>query len=101
MTLPRVEAWPPSLSARRVFVILAPMNRLAQDLIRKFSEGRAVVGVFGLGYVGLPLALRFCEAGLRVIGFDIDPAKSKKIKAGRSYINYIPDAAIAAAVKSG
>src|SRR5262249_25888219 len=40
-------------------------------------------------------------AGLRVIGFDIDPRKSKQIKAGTSYINYIPDAAIAAAVKAG
>ena len=77
------------------------MNRLARDAAHKFSSREAVIGIFGLGYVGLPLALRFCESGLRVIGFDVDPAKAKKIKAGKSYINYIPDAAIAAAIKSG
>jgi len=59
------------------------------------------VGIVGLGYVGLPLTLRFTEAITRVIGFDIDPAKSQKIKAGKSYINYIPDSAIRAATKAG
>jgi UDP-N-acetyl-D-glucosamine dehydrogenase len=73
----------------------------ARQLAGKFGDRSAVIGIFGLGYVGLPLALRFSEAGLRVIGFDIDPAKSQKIRAGKSYINYIPDAAIARAVKSG
>jgi UDP-N-acetyl-D-glucosamine dehydrogenase len=74
---------------------------LAQQAIARFQDRSAVIGVWGLGYVGLPLALRFTEAGLRVIGFDIDPVKAQKIKAGKSYINYIPDSAIRTATKAG
>src|SRR5690349_24289997 len=74
---------------------------MAQQAVARFNDRSAVIGVWGLGYVGLPLALRFTESGLRVIGFDIDPAKSQKIKAGKSYINYIPDAAIKTATKAG
>ena len=73
----------------------------AEAAAAAYAERRAVIGIVGLGYVGLPLALRFAEAGLRVIGFDIDPGKPQKIAAGLSYINYIPDAAIAAAVQQG
>jgi UDP-N-acetyl-D-glucosamine dehydrogenase len=69
-------------------------NKLAATALEKLRKREAVVGVLGLGYVGLPLALRFAEAGVRVIGFDIDPAKIRKLQAGRSYINYIPDRAI-------
>jgi UDP-N-acetyl-D-glucosamine dehydrogenase len=76
-------------------------NPLVQRALDRFNDKSAVIGIFGLGYVGLPLALRFSESGLRVIGFDIDPAKSRKIKAGKSYINYIPDSAIRAATKAG
>jgi UDP-N-acetyl-D-glucosamine dehydrogenase len=60
-----------------------------------------VVGVLGLGYVGLPLALRFAEAGLKVIGFDIDEAKVAKLRAGTSYINYIPAKAIRRGLAAG
>lgn len=42
------------------------------DLIKTLSTGRGTVGIVGLGYVGLPLAMRFADAGVRVIGFDID-----------------------------
>src|SRR6266850_1831855 len=70
---------------------------LAARAIERFQQRKAVVGVLGLGYVGLPLALRFAEVGLRAIGFDIDAAKVEKLKAGRSYINYIPDRMIRAA----
>lgn len=69
-------------------------NDLAISFTNKLSRGKAVVGVLGLGYVGLPLALRFAEAGLKVLGFDIDPKKIARLHAGRSYINYIPDRAI-------
>ncbi|MBV8063531.1 MAG: nucleotide sugar dehydrogenase [Nevskia sp.] len=77
------------------------MNQHAQQLLEAIRSRRAVVGVVGLGYVGLPLALRFAEAGLRVIGLDIDPEKPRKLAAGHSYINYIPDAAIVAASAAG
>jgi len=77
------------------------MNTHANKLLEAFRTRQATVGVIGLGYVGLPLALRFAEAGVAVIGFDIDPEKPRKLAAGQSYINYIPDAAIAAAYAAG
>jgi len=52
------------------------------------------VGVIGLGYVGLPLALRFAETGIRVLGFDVDESKIRAIGEGRSYIKHIGDAAV-------
>jgi UDP-N-acetyl-D-glucosamine dehydrogenase len=69
----------------------------AVSLVERFTNRTARVGVIGLGYVGLPLALRFSEAGFRVIGFDIDQAKADAINSGRSYFLHIPDAAVTAA----
>lgn len=54
------------------------------------------VGIIGLGYVGLPLARAFVDAGIRVIGFDTDPVKVSKLEAGESYIRQIPDTVILA-----
>ncbi len=51
--------------------------------------------IIGLGYVGLPLLIDFCEAGLAVIGFDIDNQKVNYLKEGKSYISYIPHDVIA------
>jgi UDP-N-acetyl-D-glucosamine dehydrogenase len=53
------------------------------------------VGVVGLGYVGLPLAVAFCEAGHTVIGVDVDPRKIGALNAGESYIADVPDATLA------
>lgn len=58
------------------------------------------VGVIGLGYVGLPLALTFVEAGFRVTGFDTDPDKVRTLNAGGSYIHHIDAARIASSVDS-
>ncbi len=58
------------------------------------------VGIIGCGYVGLPLALRFAEAGHPVIGFDTDPSKVEMLNAGKSYIQHISAEKIAAFVKS-
>jgi len=58
---------------------------------RIFREKGAKVGVIGLGYVGLPLVLRFCEEGFRVLGFDVDPTKVERLNRGESYIGHIPD----------
>ena len=63
---------------------------IEQKLIKNIQNKSAVIGIVGLGYVGLPLALRFTETGFNVIGFDIDPAKIKTLEAGRSYIKHIP-----------
>lgn len=61
----------------------------------------APIGIIGLGYVGLPLSLRFAQCGSRVLGLDIDPAKVEKLMAGESYILHIPAEGISAAVQAG
>jgi UDP-N-acetyl-D-glucosamine dehydrogenase len=70
---------------------------LRPALLRKLAERSATIGIVGLGYVGLPLALRFAEAGYPVLGFDTDAAKVKALNEGRSYIERISGEAIAAA----
>ena len=56
----------------------------------KFSDASAKIGIIGLGYVGLPLVIRFAEEGFDVCGFDVDEAKVAQLNAGRSYIKHIP-----------
>ena len=71
---------------------------MKDQLIKKLHSKSAVIGVIGLGYVGLPLALRYAQVGYKVIGFDIDPEKTEKINSGESYISHISDATIQDAV---
>ncbi len=59
------------------------------ELISKIERRSACIGVIGLGYVGLPLVLRFCEEGFKVTGFDVDPAKVESLNQGKSYIKHI------------
>ncbi|HBI16437.1 MAG TPA: nucleotide sugar dehydrogenase [Desulfobulbaceae bacterium] len=61
-----------------------------KKLEKKVADKSLTVGVIGLGYVGLPLSLTFLRKGVRVIGFDLDPAKIKAIAQGKSYIKHIP-----------
>jgi UDP-N-acetyl-D-glucosamine dehydrogenase len=70
-------------------------------LLDRYRSKDIVVGVIGLGYVGLPLALTAAMSGFRTLGFDIDPAKIEAIAARRSYLRHIPDAAIATACDTG
>lgn len=56
---------------------------------RGHGKKEPVVGIVGMGYVGLPLAMQFVRSGARVIGFDIDPPKVEALNAGRSYIKHI------------
>ena len=72
-----------------------------KDLLKKIAAKKAAVGVIGMGYVGLPIALRFAEAGVRALGFDIDPVKVKRLSKGESYIRHIPSAQIAQRKKEG
>ena len=59
---------------------------MSAELLSKIIERRAVVGVIGLGYVGLPLAVEFARGGFRVIGFEVDESRIEIINQGRSYI---------------
>jgi len=65
-----------------------------KKLLEKLQSRQAIIGVFGLGYVGLPLSLRYAEVGYRVIGFDIDESKVNMINNGQSYHGHIPDSRI-------
>jgi UDP-N-acetyl-D-glucosamine dehydrogenase len=65
-----------------------------------FKGAQLKVGVIGCGYVGLPLGLRFAEAGHRVVGFDTDPAKVEKLNQGQSYIGHIAGARVQQYVRS-
>jgi UDP-N-acetyl-D-glucosamine dehydrogenase len=73
----------------------------AQALKRRIEDRTSRVGIIGLGYVGLPLALLFSEERFRVTGFDIDQDKVKTLNEGGSYIVRIPPTEIARARKSG
>ena len=78
---------------------VAPGAEAATLLQRKLEDKTAQVGVIGLGYVGLPLALLFAREGFSTTGFDIDPAKVEKLERGESYISHIPPKAIAEEVE--
>ena len=76
-------------------------DTLKQELLSKIKAGKAHIGVVGMGYVGLPLALAFVEKGFRVTGFDVDPAKVESLNAGRSYIMHLNAQRVADAAKTG
>ena len=61
----------------------------ASTLIEKISSRKAQIAIVGLGYVGLPLALRFSQVGFKTIGLDIDLKKIDLIQQGESFINHI------------
>jgi len=74
---------------------------MLKKLLKKIETKQAVIGVVGLGYVGLPLVREFTRGGARVVGFDVDPAKVKALKAGESYIEHIPAELIREMGRSG
>ncbi len=65
------------------------MTQISKKLLNLIKSKQAIIGVIGLGYVGLPLLIRFAEEGFRIIGFDIDKNKVKKLNKGKSYIKHI------------
>jgi len=77
------------------------MSAAKAKLAQAIETCTARIGVFGMGYVGLPLALTFAEGGFRATGFDIDATKVDAILSGRSYIEHIDDARVAKQVAAG
>jgi UDP-N-acetyl-D-glucosamine dehydrogenase len=71
------------------------------ELKDKIQKRQAKIGIIGLGYVGLPLAVEFALHGFDVTGFDVDTRKVSEINAGRSYIGDVKTADVARAVKEG
>lgn len=77
------------------------MHLQKQASVAKFKSKEALIGIIGLGYVGLPLMLRYNSIGFRVLGIDIDSTKVEKLNAGDSYIEHISSLRISEARKSG
>ncbi len=71
------------------------------ELTQKLNARDAVIGIIGLGYVGLPLVIRYAEVGYKVLGFDIDQAKVDALARGESYIKHIKSSDIENAVATG
>ena len=76
------------------------MNHL-KILKEILADRSAVIGIVGMGYVGLPVSLRFAEVGFKVIGFDIDAAKTTQLNNGRSYIRHFSDEQVQKALEQG
>jgi UDP-N-acetyl-D-glucosamine dehydrogenase len=73
----------------------------AETLKNRITAHDAVVGIIGLGYVGLPLAIAFVVRGFRVLGFDVDPEKPRRLARGESYIKHLGSERITAMTASG
>lgn len=71
------------------------------DLLRKIERKEARLGVIGLGYVGLPLAVEFARAGFHVVGYDVDKQKVAQLNEGVSYIPDVPSEHLDEVVKKG
>jgi UDP-N-acetyl-D-glucosamine dehydrogenase len=95
-----------SLRSARDVLASAPVRRasfaqIRQRLIRRLQNRESTIAIVGLGYVGLPLTLRFAEVGYHVIGIDIDPEKVAMLRQGKSYIEHIPAASLLQARAKG
>ena len=71
------------------------------ELQQQIAQRSATVGVSGMGYVGLPLAVRAAGQGFRVLGFEVSPEKVAQLNQGQSYIGDMPGAIVAALRASG
>ena len=77
------------------------MSETTQALFQRIDDCRASVGVIGLGYVGLPLAIAFADRSFPVLGFDIDQSKVDDVMAAKSYIKHLDGDGLARVVRSG
>ncbi|EFI33772.1 nucleotide sugar dehydrogenase [Desulfonatronospira thiodismutans ASO3-1] len=74
---------------------------MKDTLVHKLDSGEARIGIIGLGYVGLPLALRYLAVGYSVLGLDIDPHKVNRLMKGESFIRHIPSEPLQEGVQQG
>jgi UDP-N-acetyl-D-glucosamine dehydrogenase len=77
------------------------MTNVSDDLLDRIGSREAVVGVVGLGYVGLPVAVSFAEAGFRVLGVDLNDERVATLQSGRSFLRDLPDEHVAALRENG
>src|SRR6478672_8995438 len=87
-----------SVAMSETQIVLETTAKMLEDKIRART---ARVGIIGLGYVGLPLAVEFAKAGYTVTGIDVSGEKTRSVNAGESYIGDIPSATLAGLVNSG
>lgn len=74
---------------------MTELSPLAQDLRVRIASRQASIGVIGMGYVGLPLAISLADAGFNVVGFDVDKPRMAELNDGRSYLRHIPHSEVA------
>lgn len=77
------------------------MPEIFENLIARVEARRFTIGIIGLGYVGIPLAVTACKAGFPVIGFDVDTQRIDQLNRGESFIKHIPTDVIADAIDRG
>lgn len=77
------------------------MNSLKNTVVQAFRNKEALIGIVGLGYVGLPLMLRYNDIGYGVLGLDVDEEKVTQLNGGQSYIEHIPSEKVSRARQSG
>jgi UDP-N-acetyl-D-glucosamine dehydrogenase len=77
------------------------MSQASKEFFDRVKSKESVIGIIGMGYVGLPLMLRFNEVGFKVLGIDIDEDKVEKLNKGESYIAHIESADILNSTKNG
>ena len=83
-----------------IYPRVAATSRVAAMLLDRIAGGQALVGIVGLGYVGLPLALAAAGTGLPVLGFDIDQERVAQFNRGESFISHIPTEALNEAARA-
>lgn len=71
------------------------------EILTKIANRQAKLGVIGLGYVGLPLSISFAQAGIKVIGIDVDTRKVSMLNAGQSYVEDVPDSQLMPLIQDG
>lgn len=96
-----VETSPVVPAPKRVSPVGMGSLSLKAALIDSLRRRSGTIGIVGLGYVGLPLLLRFSEVGFKVIGFDIDRSKVERLREGSSYIEHIDSSRIGRAISNG